>query len=480
MVVALLILASAAWAATAQGTASASVGAPTIDPAAGVPPVKIADEAVVIPEGHIVYQVLLTNPVSASDTWTNTVVIDTIDSSLRIDDVGTTRGTPSWAGQDVTVSIGDMSPGTMATVTISVTVKSTATRAYRIANTAYLSHSGEPSVASSEATTVVAHVGSYLSMLLRGHRVEYWTEDWRFGFGVVRNPIEQYDVSQLDADWYVNFGVRTDPPSQSGLRYIPTIRLSDTGYSPSQVTIVDYANDHPGTLWLIGNEPDAPAQDCVTPANYAQLYHELYHLIKGADPSAKIAIGGVVQATPLRLQYLDLILQEYQNRYGAMIPVDVWNVHGFILQEKADGWGCQIPCGLSATQGRLYTIEQHDDMTIFQQQIVAFRQWMANKGERDKPLIVSEYGILMPGLLGFYEPRVETVMLATFDYFVNTTSASLGYESDGNRLVQAWNWYSLDDWRFEGYQSFSHLFDPNTKQITDLGQAFADYTASVP
>jgi hypothetical protein len=46
--------------------------------------------------------------------------------------------------------------------------------------------------------------------------------------------------------------------------------------------------------------------------------------------------------------------------------------------------------------------------------------------------------------------------------------------------VQAWAWYSLDHEYFEGYESYSHLFDPDTKGITPLGIAYGNYTASLP
>lgn len=314
----------------------------------------------------------------------------------------------------------------------------------------------------------------------------------RFGFGTSKNPVEEYDVSLLHAGWYVNFGFRADPPSLEGLEYAPTIRLCDPAtnspyyycendYVPGREAIETYAAAHPGTLWIIGNEPDAPIQDCITPPRYAMLYHELYGIIKGADPSARVAIAGVVQATPLRLRYLDMILQEYQDRYGEMIPVDVWNVHGFILQEDRHSWGCQIPCGIEDVDtGTLYGIDDHDNMTIFKQQIVAFRQWMKEHGERNKPLIVTEYGILFPLYLGYNEARVESFMLATFDYFVTASDRSYGYPSDCGRLVQGWCWYSLDDSSFEGHDSYSHLFDPDTKQITQLGTAYGDYTDSLP
>lgn len=207
----------------------------------------------------------------------------------------------------------------------------------------------------------------------------------------------------------------------------------------------------------------------------------MYGIIKGADPTAKVAIGGVVQGTPLRLQYLDMILAEYQIRYGVKIPVDVWNVHGFILQEKRDSWGCQIPCGIDdLDEGMLYTIDDHDNMTIFRQQIRDFRIWMNDHGARNPPLIVSEFCIIFPPDLGFDERRVKNFMLATFDYFLNTKISRLGYPSDDNRLVQARNWYSLDDNVFEGHQIYTNLFDPVTKQITPLGRAYRNYTSSLP
>jgi hypothetical protein len=81
------------------------------------------------------------------------------------------------------------------------------------------------------------------------------------------------------------------------------------------------------------------------PELYAHACYELHHLIKNADPTALVAIGGVVQPTPLRLEYLDEVLAEYQGRHGMMTPVDVWNIHNMIVREKScdthpdDCWG---------------------------------------------------------------------------------------------------------------------------------------------
>jgi len=323
---------------------------------------------------------------------------------------------------------------------------------------------------------------TYLPLVLKRYCGPWGPDYRRFGFNWCGTPIGQYDIPRLNAGRYTRYpGFLADPPPL-GLEFSQIIRLNENFNPPSETDIVDYATAHPGTLWLIGNEPDCIWQDNVTPRQYAEMYHELYGIIKGTDPSAKVAIGGVVQPTPLRLRYLDLILQEYQGLYGEMIPVDVWNVHNFILEEGPSGAGCGYPPGVLNPEddARALDPQDHDNMTIFADQILAFRQWMNNKGERNKPLIVSEYGILFHAQMGFDEPRVERFMIATFDYFLSATSTSVGHPNDCNRLVQAWYWFSLDWKNLWGSETYGHLFDPDTGQITPLGIAYGDYTSSLP
>ncbi len=343
----------------------------------------------------------------------------------------------------------------------------------------------------------------------------------RFGFAYTgtggSGGLETYDVEQLHAGWYLNWTVDRDPSRVGGLEYAQMIRLHqmtecwperirDRDLCPytepytyilrspnSRAYVVSTAQANPGSLWLIGNEMDrydwgirdpgnpgeyvvAPGgQDEMLPQVYAQAYHEFYHLIKGADPTARIAIGGVVQPTPIRRLYLDKVLDSYQDRYGEPMPVDVWNIHNMILREEVGSWGADVPPGIDAEEGSLYTVQDHDDIDVFERHIVEFRQWMEEKGQREKPLIVSEYGILMPRDYGFECPTVTTFMTATFDYMMTATDDALGYPADENRLVQRWVWYSLDDHEFEGESSCSHLFDPQQEVITYTGHVFADY-----
>ncbi len=296
----------------------------------------------------------------------------------------------------------------------------------------------------------------------------------RFGFGVAISPISRYAVDQLHAGWYVNWRTDLHPARPGGMEFAHMIRVQGSSYHPRGQDLEQVIQSNPGSLWIVGNEPDVVWQDNATPVEYATVYHEVYGLLKTIDPTCQVAIGGVSQATPLRLQYLDMILDAYRDLYGEMIPVDVWNVHAFILREERGSWGVEIPPGISVDQGRRFEIDDHDDMTIFHQQIVAFRRWMKEKGERNKPLIVSEYGILMPEDYGFPSERVREFMYATFDYFMTATDHSLGYPADGDRLVQRWAWYSLSDTNY----ATGNLFDPDTGLITPLGLAYGSYTSS--
>jgi len=290
------------------------------------------------------------------------------------------------------------------------------------------------------------------------------------GIGVAQLPLTGELARQLGLGWYLNWRVIPNGVVSSDVAYVPMIRIRDGQPDPGGQALLSAIDALPGALWLIGNEPDVEWQDGVPADRYAQIYHDLYHQIKGRDPASQVAIGGVSQPTPLRLRYLDQILNAYQARYGEPMPVDVWNVHNFILREERDSWGVGIPPGMSERSGRLREIDDHDDMAIFRQQIVDFRRWMAQHGQQNKPLIVTEYGILMPSEYGFPPAQVEQFMIDTFEYFRTAADPALGYAADGYRLVQRWCWFSLSDERYPT----GNLVHPDSS-LTRLGQAFSAY-----
>jgi hypothetical protein len=156
-------------------------------------------------------------------------------------------------------------------------------------------------------------------------------ESARDRFGFDSGSVSGYDVSLLNAGWYSNWGASVTPPHPDQLVYVQLVRFDagsdphDPGqvkFSPGKATIAQVAAANPGSLWLLANEPDSVYQGSpIYPNVYAIAYHDLYAYIKGLDPSALIANGGIVQPTPCRLAYLDIVWDTYLATFGfPLIP----------------------------------------------------------------------------------------------------------------------------------------------------------------
>lgn len=301
----------------------------------------------------------------------------------------------------------------------------------------------------------------------------------RLGVGVPLNvadfTFDEALAQQLGMGWYLDWHLNVSPITAGGLQYAQLYAMRNQNIPLRRDMIARVAAANPGALWLAGNEPDVVWQDNQTPEAYARLYHDFYALVKQLDPTAQVAIAGVSQVTPLRLQYLERIMVAYQQMYGKPMPVDVWNVHAFVLREERNSWGVSIPPGFDIDLGMLWEIEDHASLELFRQEIVDFRRWMLKQGQREKPLIVSEYGILMPAEYGFSPEVVSDFMTQTFDYMLNASDSEIGYPADDNRLVQRFVWYSLSDTVYPA----GNLVDAKTGQLTAVGETFARYAASL-
>ena len=316
----------------------------------------------------------------------------------------------------------------------------------------------------------------------------------RFGVNVIQDPAN-LEIGKLNLGWYLDYKTDSYPVLATSAAFVPVVRLSQTGpnaedysYSPSGSELSDAIAANLGADWLIGNEPDRrDFQDSIEPHIYAAAYAELHDLIKTADPSARVFAGTIVQPTPLRLQYLDLVLNSYsQQNGGAQMPVDGWSIHNFILNEVScdydpgNCWGADIPPGIDADYGEILTVEDNDNIDLFTARIENFRQWMADRGYGGLPLTVSEYGVLMPDYLGFDDERVNNFMDATFDYMRTKTDLTLGDPNDNYRLVQTWSWYSSGNTNdvYNGY-----LFEGTANQypwkLSPMGQNYASYTKNL-
>jgi len=285
---------------------------------------------------------------------------------------------------------------------------------------------------------------------------------------------------------------------------------------PLDNTLADYISLIPGALWIIGSEVDRGPQpgEIVSPQGdmhpeiYAESFHDVQAFIKANDPTARIANAGLVEVTPGRLQYLDKVWETYQNNYGGPMPVDVWNMHIYILPEvnpiglpngianvavgtdpalgKKESGGDPTTC----SDPDVYCFAEHDDINVFAEQVEDMRQWMKDHGQQQKPLILSEYSILYPYIDDgdscyiqdeygncFTQERIVDFMDATFDYLESAKSSNLGYAIDNNRLVQQWNWFAVFEY---GAGEVSNLTYGDYKTLTLLGENYRDYVTNKP
>jgi hypothetical protein len=291
---------------------------------------------------------------------------------------------------------------------------------------------------------------------------------WRFGFGLSESADPEYWAKALGAGWYLDWTARLSPDATEVDHWL-MVRVAPGCTRPSMQEAAQLAQQRPGQTWIIGNEPDVIWQDNLPPELYAEAYHAYYAAIKGADPSARLAVAGVAQPTPLRLAYLDRVLQAYQRAYGGPMPVDVWTVHNFVLREERGSWGAEIPPGFEdLTVGKLYEVSDHARLDLFESQLRMFRDWMARRGYRDVPLALTEFGILMPSDYGFPPDVVSGYAERTLDLLMTLEDPATGYAADDNRLVQRWAWFSLSDPNFPA----GNLADLHLGHLTEVGLAF--------
>jgi hypothetical protein len=310
----------------------------------------------------------------------------------------------------------------------------------------------------------------------------YPSDQERMGF----DKASGHDTTALNAGWYLDWGASANPAHPGGAEYVRVIALeTNTGWcqaatqagqitpSLTGTTLIEAVQAHPGALWLVGNEPDSLyGGDSIQPELYAEFYHYFVTAIKAADPTAKVSVGAIVQPSPLRLEYLDKVLNQYQAVYGQSLPADLWNIHFYILNEGPCGsWGGAVPPFSSQETGWQipFTAAALLDLEAMENNLRAFRQWMYDRGYGDQPLIITEFGVLPPPTFpGFEDPVSAQFLSDIFDLFLTATDPVIGYAADGNRLVQMWAWFSTNFGAYGG-----DLFETGAgADLTVIGEAF--------
>lgn len=304
---------------------------------------------------------------------------------------------------------------------------------------------------------------------------------------------EGYNIASLGIGSYLDWGAASNPSLPEGIEYIRVLRVRDDVYPDTLAKLPGWIDAYPGSVWVVGNEPDTKYenQDALTAEVYADRFYQLARIIRTSDSTARTAFGSIVQPTPIRLRYLDRAWTQLVARAGSEFAarqlIDMWSIHSFILNEQPGSWGTGVPPGFEYDFDDAIIITDLADtynIDIFKERINAFRSWLADKGMRDKPLWITEYGSLLPPidppggppLYHASDADTSAFMVDSFNFMLSATDDQTGLPADGNLLVQRWFWYSLNDHR---YNFGGTLFDPdNNKQPTLVGANYIDYQAA--
>ena len=196
--------------------------------------------------------------------------------------------------------------------------------------------------------------------------------DDRFGIIVTNQTFPGHTLRVVGLPWYIDYTFQTGG-IPTGAQKAMKVRTGATARSSG---VAAAARARPGSYWLIGNEPNAPGQDDVSPESYAESLHDYVALIKGADPTAKIVAPEVLNfdrtctgcpGFPAGREWVEGFLRAYREAYGEFPPIDVWSLHTYDLNWE------RLPLGdplaelseLRAFRSFLDTLPQASDRPIW-------------------------------------------------------------------------------------------------------------------
>ena len=352
-------------------------------------------------------------------------------------------------------------------------------------------------------------------------------------YGVTASSTSASTMETMKIGWLLSFSASEQSWLPPNVAHTPMIRLkqnrgTDGNRLPSytaqpaltQNGLGRLIQANPGAIWIVGNEVDRVFwQDDLMPDVYAMAYHDAYQFIKQNDPTAQVAISALVLVSPGRLQYLDLVLDAYKQKYRGPMPIDVWTFHAYLFAERYEEYNGEggKPIYASVALGTdpaiaikapwptrpiseqlelckredYACIYEHDSMEMFTKQVIDMRTWMKARGYQNRPLLLTEWSLLHGYTVSsdgqcntrdengncFTPPRVTNFLEASLSYLENAINPSLGFPLDNNRLVQQWSWFPMDDLgggQFtEGNPSF--LIAPDSGALTQMGNKYQEF-----
>jgi hypothetical protein len=278
-------------------------------------------------------------------------------------------------------------------------------------------------------------------------------------------PIYQYDVlnmnKSLGITWWYDWGWgigATGGNSNSlvytpGVEYVPMVWKSLPGEgSVEWNNFKKFAQNRPGSWWLIFNEPNISDQANLTPQDAAALYKQIRNTIKSWDPTAKLIVGGVSIMGNLGegRDWFEKFFRDYFDlgEDDPIPPTEVIREHfdGWHFHAYADTWLLGPPYSRSSWIAKVEGIID----------------WVKenNGGE----IWVTEWGVLWEGL------DISSVMSETLSYLEN------------NNDITRYAWFATHSCLVPNNLCFkgSLLLDPLKTDLTAAGQIYKNQVSKNP
>jgi hypothetical protein len=202
-------------------------------------------------------------------------------------------------------------------------------------------------------------------------------------FGVIGPAALVAALPRLGATWWYDWGQVAPDPTQHRVGQISLRPQHGDVVRVAASTLADGARQDPGGYWLIGNEPNVPGQDEISPDAYAVELKYYVDTIKGADPTAKIVAPNVLNfdatcsgctGMTAGRAWVDAFRAAWANRYGGEPSIDVWGIHAYTIS-----WD-KLPM---------------TDVTATEAQVSAFSDYLAAvPALAARPIWLSEFGVV--------------------------------------------------------------------------------------
>jgi chitodextrinase len=247
------------------------------------------------------------------------------------------------------------------------------------------------------------------------------------GVGYSGGTLDQ--MRALGVSWAYNWSASSPELfNQNVFQYVPMIfgagENSDRSYSQSELTnYADIARAHPGSYWLIWNEPDYYQQSNIPADVAARIYKPLYDAIKGADPTAKLIVGGILYQDTT---WLTDFRNNYKSLYGQYPPLDGYHMHNYMGRTDYN-------------------------TNTWRNYLSAIHNWMNSNGEGTKELWLTEFPCL-----NCYT-NLDTIMAEQIPW------------------LEQQSWLTRYAWFATYAGNFSGTLLTTDGGLTDLGKLYATY-----